>query len=152
LPSPPSRYVFEDHARENMAIAKTEVTTAPVVEHELSHMNCFKEYLDIFEDTLEAFVKSEGSDNVMFFTQIEECKSNPSITPEESLFIQCLLASTDYDSFYSVMVKEAKKLILMKNAGKIRDRDEEEFETVDRAEAKGGDDEDEDGGGAKGAK
>ena len=133
-----------------MAIAKTEVVQAPVVEHELSHMNCFKEYLEMFEETLQEFVKSEGSDNAEFYQQLLECQSNPNITPEESLFIQCLLASADYDSFYSVMVKEAKKLILMKNAGKIRD--DEEFEEVDVAEAKGGDDEDENEGGAKGAK
>ena len=50
-----------------------------------------------------------------------DCKENPRITPEENLFIQCLLASADYESFYSVMIKEAKKLIVMKNAGKIYD-------------------------------
>ena len=33
------------------------------------------------------------------------------------MFIDCLLASADYDSFYSVMIKEAKKNIIMRNAG-----------------------------------
>jgi len=66
-------------------------------------------------------VESEGSTGAEFFEQLSDCKSKPDITPEENLFINCLLASADYDSFYSVMVKEAKKLIMMKNAGKIYD-------------------------------
>ena len=72
----------------------------------------------MFEETLEDFVKEEGSDNAEFHQQLLECQQNPSITPEETLFIQCLLASADYDSFYSVMIKEAKKLIIMKSAGR----------------------------------
>ncbi|GMI23797.1 hypothetical protein TeGR_g13267 [Tetraparma gracilis] len=118
-------YVFEDHAKENMAVSKTEVVSAPVVEHTLPHMECFQEY-----------------DNAEFYQQLLECQQNPNITPEETLFIQCLLASADYDSFYSVMVKEAKKLIIMKNAGR---------EPEDVAESKGADDGDE-GGGEKGSK
>ena len=104
----------------------------------------------MFESTLQNFVESEGSSNSEFYEQLLECQQSPSITPEEQLFIQCLLASADYDSFYSVMIKEAKKVIIMKQAGRIAD----DVENEDQAEAKGGDDDDddEDRGGAKGAK
>ncbi|GMH56305.1 hypothetical protein TrST_g4141 [Triparma strigata] len=113
--------VFEDHAREHMNFTKTEDCSTPTVEHDLNHHKCFAEYLEMFESTLEAFVEEEGSTSADFFQQLSDCKENPRITPEENLFIQCLLASADYESFYSVMIKEAKKLIVMKNAGKIYD-------------------------------
>ncbi|GMI23754.1 hypothetical protein TrCOL_g8642 [Triparma columacea] len=111
--------VFEEHAREHMNLSKTEDVVVPTVEHELSHHQCFTEYLEMFDSSLDGFLEEEGSDGPEFFQQLEECMEKPDITPEESLFIKCLLASADYDSFYSVMVKEAKNLILMKNAGKI---------------------------------
>ena len=141
-----------------MAFTKTEHCSTPVVEHSLSHMNCFKEYLTMFEETLQEFVKSEGSDNAEFYQQLMECQKSPNITPEETLFIQCLLASADYDSFYSVMVKEAKKLIILQEAGKVRDDNDDnndnngDEEGNGRAESKGGDEEDEEDeeGGAKG--
>jgi len=98
----------------------------------------------MFEETLQKFVEDEGSTNAEFYQQLLECQTSANITPEEQLFIQCLLASADYDSFYSVMVKEAKKLILMKQAGRVRDESAE-------AESKGGDegDEEEEEKGAK---
>ena len=113
--------MFEDHARDHMNLTKTEDVAAPTVEHDLEHHKCFAEYLTMFENTLEAFVEQEGSTSAEFFQQLNDCKENPRITPEETLFINCLLASADYESFYSVMIKEAKKLIVMKNAGKIYD-------------------------------
>ena len=45
--------VFEGHAKEHMNLAKTEDVIAPTVEHELSHMNCFNEYLQMFEVRLD---------------------------------------------------------------------------------------------------
>ena len=103
------------------SLSKTEDVSEGTIEHELKHHNCFNEYLAMFESSLEKFVEREGYTGAEFYAQLSACKEKPDITPEESLFINCLLASADYDSFYSVMVKEAKKLILMKNAGRIYD-------------------------------
>ena len=85
-------------------------------------------------------MESEGSTGAEFFEQLSDCKSKPDITPEENLFIDCLLASADYDSFYSVMIKEAKKNIIMRNAGKMADEAEAKFEEDGGGFEDGGDD------------
>ena len=81
--------------------SKTESLGTPTVEHSLSHHACFTSYLSLFESTLQDFVSSEGSTNGDFYQQLKECKDKVDVTPEEKLFIDCLLASADYDSFYS---------------------------------------------------
>jgi hypothetical protein len=107
--------IFESHARDNLAASKTEDLSSPTVEHKLSHHQCFSEYLTLFESTLESYVQTQGSSNAEFYSQLSELQSSQAISADEKLFIDCLLASADYDSFYSVMVKEAKKLIIMKD-------------------------------------
>ncbi|GMI51360.1 hypothetical protein ScalyP_jg968 [Parmales sp. scaly parma] len=124
-------YVFEEHAEKHMAVSKTEHVMTPTVEHDLEHHACFQKYLKLFEDTLQDFVDSENSTNKDFYIAIADCKEKDNITPEENLFIDCLLASADYDSFYSVMIKEAKKNIIMRNAGK-------QMENMDIASGDGG--------------
>jgi hypothetical protein len=66
--------------------------------------------------------------------------------PKVQEFVYCLLASCDYDSFYSVMVREAMKLSANKPI----------IRAPVMAESKGGDDDDDDpkggGGGNKGEK
>ena len=67
--------------------------------------------------------------------------------PKVQEFVYCLLASCDYDSFYSVMVREAMKLSAHKPI----------IRAPPMAESKGGDDDDDDpkgggGGGNKGEK
>ena len=106
--------VFEGHARENMAASKTEDVASPTTEHSLAHDACFRDYLSLFEETLEEYVKGQNSTNGEFYQQLSELKDSPTVTADEKLFIDCLLASADYDSFYSVMIKEAKKLIIMR--------------------------------------
>jgi len=139
-------HVFEEHAEANMALSKTENLSTPTIEHDLEHHACFQKYLKLFEDTLQEFVDSENSTNKEFYTAIADCKEKDDITPEENLFIDCLLASADYDSFYSVMIKEAKKNIIMRNAGRLQAEAEEKFGGDDNAyedgeEGKAGDEE-----------
>ena len=65
--------MFEEHAREHMNLSKTEDVVVPTVEHELSHHQCFTEYLEMFDSSLDGFLEEEGSDGPEFFQQLEEC-------------------------------------------------------------------------------
>ena len=69
-------------------------------------------------------------------TQVQDTTTDPKVQE----FVYCLLASCDYDSFYSVMVREAMKLGASSNPI---------LRVPDTAEAKNNDD---DAGGAKGDK
>ena len=73
-------------------------------------------------------------------------RPGPRRAPDVQEFVYCLLASCDYDSFYSVMVREAMKLSANKPI----------IRAPVMAESKGGDDDDDDpkggGGGNKGEK
>ena len=69
-------------------------------------------------------------------TQVQDTTTDPKVQE----FVYCLLASCDYDSFYSVMVREAMKLGASSKPI---------LRVPDTAEAKNADDE---SGGAKGDK
>ncbi|CAM9976418.1 unnamed protein product [Pylaiella littoralis] len=101
------RAYFRKHAEvfEVMAAGKSE-------EHSLEYQELFNEYLLIFEGKLEEFIEKEGSTINEFYNVIREHQSNPD--PQVQLFINCLLASADYDSFFNVMKKEAEKSLRKK--------------------------------------
>ncbi|KAG5191625.1 hypothetical protein JKP88DRAFT_295570 [Tribonema minus] len=96
------RAYFRKHAHhfERIAEEKTE-------EHDLVFQELFQEYLGIFEGTLEDFIEREGATQEQFYAAIRDAQS--STDPSIQLFIRCLLASADYDSFFNVMVKESRR-------------------------------------------
>ncbi|CAM9230055.1 unnamed protein product [Scytosiphon promiscuus] len=102
------RSYFRKHAEvfEVMAEGRSE-------EHALEYQELFNEYLLIFEGKLEEFIDSEGSSINEFYTVIREHQGNPDPQVVQ-LFINCLLASADYDSFFNVMKKEAEKSLRKK--------------------------------------
>ncbi|CAM9292062.1 unnamed protein product [Ectocarpus sp. 8 AP-2014] len=101
------RAYFRKHAEvfEVMADGKSE-------EHALEYQELFNEYLLIFEGKLEEFIEREGSTINDFYNVIRDHQTNPD--PQVQLFINCLLASADYDSFFNVMKKEAEKSLRKK--------------------------------------
>jgi The ARF-like 2 binding protein BART len=62
-----------------------------------------QEYLALFEGTLEEFIEREGATQEEFYAAIRD--NQDSRDPGIKLFVTCLLASADYDSFFKVMVK-----------------------------------------------
>jgi The ARF-like 2 binding protein BART len=62
-----------------------------------------QEYLALFEGTLEEFIEREGATLEEFYAAIRD--NQDSRDPGIKLFVTCLLASADYDSFFKVMVK-----------------------------------------------
>ncbi|KAJ8601175.1 hypothetical protein CTAYLR_009912 [Chrysophaeum taylorii] len=127
--------VFRKYFREN---AKPFVGYPPKremesAEHSLEHWDLFQEYLKLYERTLAEWLDDQGVGQSDFYNDVREVQRTTT-DPKVQEFVYCLLASCDYDSFYSVMVREAMKL-------------NSSLAPV-KAEAKGGDD---DSGDAKGA-
>jgi The ARF-like 2 binding protein BART len=65
-----------------------------------------QEYLALFEGTLEEFIEREGATQEEFYAAIRD--NQDSRDPGIKLFVTCLLASADYDSFFKVMVKVSR--------------------------------------------
>jgi len=86
-------------------------------EHELKYYSLFTKYLKIYEDQLESYLKTLNCTIEEFYREVREVQDDGS-DPYLNQFIQCLLASADYESFYKVMYKEGrKKAIELKAAG-----------------------------------
>ncbi len=60
------------------------------------------------QDTLTTYISSLNSTIEEFYDEVSTFK-NEENDPYIAQFIECLLASADYDSFYRVMVREGKK-------------------------------------------
>lgn len=82
-------------------------------EHNMQYYSLFQEYLGIYEEVLTKFVTSIDCTIEEFYTEVRECQEE-SMDPYLRVFIDCLLASADYESFYKVMVREGKKKALQK--------------------------------------
>lgn len=77
-------------------------------EHNLEFYELFQDYLKVYENTLTDYLKSIGVTVEELYAEVRETQSEAT-DPYLKMFIDCLLASADYDSFYKVMVKEGRK-------------------------------------------
>ncbi len=155
------RKFFSDHAE--AFIGAPEMTGG---EHNLEYYGLFQEYLKVYEETLTEYLLTLDHSIEDFYTEVREAQDE-SVDPYLRTFIDCLVASADYDSFYKVMVKEGKKRATMlkaqglevpapaadaKGAGDVASDDKGGAASDDAADAKGGsysDEADAKGGGAK---
>jgi len=96
----------------------------------------------INEDKLADWLREQNVDQTEFYRDVQHVQDTTT-DPKVQEFVYCLLASCDYDSFYSVMVREAMKLGA--SAKPI-------LRAPDTAEAKGGVTGDDDAKGDKGSK
>ena len=78
-------------------------------EHTLEHWDLFQAYLKLYEKTLADWLEDQNMDQGRFYNDVREVQRTTS-DPKVQEFVYCLLASCDYDSFYSVMIREAQKL------------------------------------------
>lgn len=127
-------------------------------EHSLEQHACFTDYLKLYEDQLADYIEShpDGPKASIsdFYQELQAAKEMGSEDQGTAEFIHCLIASADYDSFYSVMVREAQKLEAQEAAAKmareldeIPDVAEAKGEPSSRAATKGLDDDDDSKGG-----
>ena len=55
-----------------------------------------------------------------FYKDVHEAQNEKNDDPYIRTFIDCLLASTDYDSFYRVMAREGSKSAARKSAARLK--------------------------------
>lgn len=79
-------------------------------EQNLEYYALFQRYLRLYENTLQDYIESLNVSVEVFYAQLVEVKNDENIKDKKLLhFVNYLLASTDYASFYKVMVRAAKK-------------------------------------------
>ena len=101
------RSYFQKHAMAFSAYAEGKTDR----EHELEYYELYQEYLSLYEETLESFLSSQNVSIEAFYKQVAELEEELERVrkPQYELFLHCLTASMSYESFFRVMIKEAKK-------------------------------------------
>ena len=101
--------VFRDFfARHSASFIDAPLTTSG--EQNLVYYSLFQDYLKLYEDQLQDYIESLDVSIEEFYAELGEIKDDTSIKDKKLLhFVNYLLACTDYESFYKVMVRAAKK-------------------------------------------
>ena len=136
--------VFRQYFRDHAELFRGMTHAMGQNEHTLEQHACFNEYLKLYETQLGDYVEKDPNGPRAsindFYAELAEAKETGFEDAGTAEFIHCLVASADYDSFYSVMVREAMKLGASSKPI---------LRAPETAEAKNADD---DGSGAKGDK
>ena len=101
--------VFRDFfANHSDAFIDAPLTTSG--EQNLVFYSLFQDYLKLYENQLQDYIESLDVSIEEFYAELGEIKDDASIKDKKLLhFVNYLLACTDYESFYKVMVRAAKK-------------------------------------------
>lgn len=94
---------FRDHAE--AFIGAPDMTGG---EHNLEYYGLFQLYLEVYEATLTEYLSTLDQSISDFYAEVKDVQDE-SMDPYLKTFVDCLLASADYESFYKVMVREGKK-------------------------------------------
>ncbi len=94
---------FRDHAE--AFIGAPDMTGG---EHNMEYYALFQLYLEVYEATLTEYLSTLETSIEEFYAEVREVQDE-SMDPYLKTFVDCLLASADYESFYKVMVREGKK-------------------------------------------
>jgi hypothetical protein len=79
-------------------------------EQNLEYYTLFQQYLKLYEETLQEYIESLNVSVEEFYRELGDVQNDPTIKDKKLLhFVNYLIACTDYDSFYKVMVRAAKK-------------------------------------------
>lgn len=78
-------------------------------EHNLEYYSLFQTYLQLYETTLVHYLRTLDVSIDDFYKDVRESQQDAVGDPYLSTFIDCLLASADYESFYKVMAREGGK-------------------------------------------
>lgn len=91
-------------------------------EQNLEYYSLYQKYLGIFEEQLSDYINSLGSSVNDFYRQLQDVQADASIKDKKLLhFVNYLVASTDYESFYKIMGRAAKKARKEEEAGAFAD-------------------------------
>ena len=79
-------------------------------EQNLVYYSLFQDYLKLYEETLQDYIESLNVSVDNFYSELGEIKDDPSIKDKKLIhFVNYLVACTDYESFYKIMARAAKK-------------------------------------------
>jgi uncharacterized membrane protein YgcG len=71
----------------------------------------YQEYLKLYEENLSSYIESLDISITEFYRELAEIRNDSEIKDKKLLhFVDYLVACTDYESFYKVMTRAAKKL------------------------------------------
>ena len=101
-------------------------------EQNLEYYALYQKYLKLYEDVLSDYISSLDVSVNEFYRELLEIKDDPNIKDKKlQHFVNYLVASTDYESFYKIMGRAAKK---------ARQQEEEQTgslqDNISRAESK----------------
>ena len=102
---------FDSFARSHASVFLPAVDMLPGDEHPLSLYTCYEEYLRHFEGKLHSYIESECASSVEdFYDAAHAVLDDLSPFHPKRFFIEALLATTEYQIFFSLMVGEIRKL------------------------------------------
>eukprot|EP00981_Chlorochromonas_danica_P015678 scaffold14361_cov193-Ochromonas_danica.AAC.13 len=125
------RKFFQDHAED--------FAGAPPMcggEHDMKYYELFQTYLKLYEDVLEDYLSTIDIPIKDFYDEVREAQ-HETHDIYISTFIDCLLASADYESFYKVMAKEGARVAHTKESSSRHEAKAEEKAPLEEEKAEG---------------
>ena len=102
--------VFRDFFNEHAA-AFIDAPQTISGEQNMEYYSLFQRYLKLYENQLLDYIESLNVSMEEFYRELAEVSNDPEIKDKKLLhFVNYLIACTDYESFYKVMTRAAKKL------------------------------------------
>ncbi len=106
-------YFFTDVFRDFFAEHADVFFDAPQTtsgEQNMEYYALYQRYLKLYENTLLDYIDSLDISMEAFYGELAQVSNDPEIKDKKLLhFVNYLVACTDYESFYKVMVRAAKK-------------------------------------------
>lgn len=79
-------------------------------EQNLEYYALYQQYLKLYETTLSDYIASLEVSEQEFYKELQQVRDDPNIKDKKLIhFVNYLVASTDYESFYKLMGRAAKK-------------------------------------------
>mmetsp|Transcript_2984 Transcript_2984/g.5712 ORF Transcript_2984/g.5712 Transcript_2984/m.5712 type:complete len:176 (-) Transcript_2984:20-547(-) len=102
---------FDEFARSHASAFMPAVDMKPGDEHPMELYACYEEYLSHFEGKLHNYIESECASSVEdFYDAAHGVLDSLSPFHPKRFFIEALLATTEYQVFFSLMVGEVRKM------------------------------------------
>lgn len=112
-------------------------------EQNLEYYALYQKYLKLYEDILSEYITSLDVSPNEFYRELEAVQNDPNIKDKKLRhFVNYLIASTDYESFYKIMGRAAKKARKVEGIDGLSDKAESKSsagESKSGEDSKGGD-------------
>ncbi len=79
-----------------------------VQENPLSFYDAYNDYLKRFERKFEDFIEKEGFTSAEFYAECREVLEGSDVFGNKRFFVEIFLATTEYESFLSLMKAEVR--------------------------------------------